>query len=103
VLARQYRLPIERTFTRRGRTIHNKSVEVKIFPVEFPYTRFNVVIGRSVAKRAVERNRLKRMVWSVIQARKKDFPLHDYLFIIRPEIKSKSFDDLMKEFSLLFK
>src|SRR3989338_774098 len=59
------RLPIQKFFKKRAVTRRVRGFAVKQFPAEFDYSRVGVVVSRAVAGKAVQRNRLRRIVLRV--------------------------------------
>ena len=66
-----YRLKSERDFARLARsrkTGYAKSIGVKVRENKLPYSRFGVVVGLKVSKKAVYRNLLKRRLRDIMKA-----------------------------------
>ena len=63
-----------KTLFAKGRSVFSSALGMKIRPNTLPHSRFVVVVGVKVDKRAVVRNRLKRRVRAII---------HEYLGSIR--------------------
>lgn len=84
MFVRQQRLPLTNPF--KATTTHRlPSFTVKHAPNSFSYNRYAVIVGKKVHKRAVQRNRLKRIIISTLQD--KDNTLlkgYDLLFILSP-------------------
>lgn len=60
----------------------------KIAANNLSHNRYGVIISKKVAKLAVDRNRSKRIVRSVIEQENNNLKTgHDYLFIIRRNLK----------------
>jgi len=54
---------------------------IKIFAGDRPVSRFGVIISKAVFKKAVDRNRLKRLIFDFIQKKQSGFKNGDYLII----------------------
>ena len=91
MLAKKFRLPIQ-FFTgkrglaagKRGRLVRTPCFLMKIYPlsVEAPRnSRFGVTVSAKTAKKAVDRNRLKRSVYNFLR-NQRGIPLNDYWITI---------------------
>ncbi len=56
-----------KTLFARGRSVFGSLVGMKMCPNGLPVSRFAVVVGVKTAKSAVDRNRIKRRVRSIVQ------------------------------------
>lgn len=78
MLPAKHRLRLEsdiKALLAKGRSVFSSLVGMKMRPNNLPLSRFAVVVGTKIDKRAVARNRLKRRVRAII---------HEHLGIIRP-------------------
>ncbi|MCX6797321.1 MAG: ribonuclease P protein component [Candidatus Doudnabacteria bacterium] len=66
-------------------------------------SRFTVVVSTKVAKSAVKRNRLKRILREFIRLRLNHFALGDYAIIVRPKAMAIKEQDLLLNFERLLK
>lgn len=88
MLSKRYRLPIQNFVGKRGKLFKTPYFLVKIFVSESPFSRFGVTISAKVAKKATERNKLKRMAYNFIREYYKKIPLGDYwISILSPAAK----------------
>lgn len=103
----KHRLRLEsdiKTLLAKGRSVFSSGVGMKMRANSLPFSRFAVVVGVKIDKRAVVRNRLKRRVRAII---------HEQLGIIRPGFDvcffpkrtaiSLSADELKKEVLAILK
>jgi len=86
MLALKNRVPSSITF-RKCKIIRTKHFILKIKPNDLDYPRFAVVVSKKIAKKAVERNSVKRLVRDCLQKNL----LHkasgyDMLYVIKKEI-----------------
>lgn len=94
MLKRKYRLLV------KTRLINTRIIKSPIFTLKFtknglPYNRFGFVISKNVDKRAVERNRIKRLLRSCIEAIFHTIVSgYDMLFIIHPGAKQQKREDI---------
>lgn len=61
------------------------------------YPRFAVVVSKKIAKKAHDRNLLKRRVLHAIQEQKENFACFDYIFILNSEAKDIQYKDLLQK------
>jgi len=82
--ARLSRAEFSVVFTRPEKRVHIS--ECSIYYASSPTFKASVVVGKKVAKLAVQRNRLRREVYAQIQtALQNDTALHgQYIFILKP-------------------
>lgn len=106
MLAKRYKLNIAEfikkrpTFVKKGPFFAVKTVSNGL-----SYSRFGVVVGKKVDKRATERNKIKRMFYRVIRERNlQNIPGQDMMIVIYPEIKQVPKDDaeqIVREFAFI--
>ena len=104
MLAKRYKLNIEQ-FIQKKPTFVKKGAffSVKVAQNNLSYSRFGVVVGKKVDKRATERNRIKRLFYRIIREQS----LHlivgkDVMVSIFPEIKQFSTEDADKHIRAFF-
>lgn len=68
----------------RGRGFFNPYFTLKYLP-EGDAPRFTVVASTKVSKRAVKRNRLKRIIRQVLRLNLNKLPLGDYVLMLKPK------------------
>lgn len=98
MLAKRYKLNIAE-FIKKRPTFAKKGpfFAVKYMPNGLSYSRFGVVVGKKVDKRATERNRIKRMFYRTLHERNLQIiPGQDVMILIYPEIKQFSREDVAK-------
>ena len=91
MLPKQYRLTKDKDFARvaqQGRAGFGQALIIKWIKNDLPYSRFGIVVSLKIDKRAVTRNRIKRILRAVLKENlleiKKGF---DFLILTKPEIK----------------
>ena len=92
------------TIYRRGRHSSSAFFSLNYLKNYYGHSRFGVVVNKKVAKKAVERNLLKRQLREIIK-KNYDQPIVglDIIITTRPKIKELSFAQLEKELlALLF-
>ena len=101
MLSKKFRLPPRETFT-GARVISTPSLIIKLKSQDLGYSRLGFVISKKVDKRAVVRNKIRRVLSSVIQeegllAEKS----YDMLIIVKKQLGHKSAVEELK--SIAFK
>ena len=103
MLAKKFRLPIQlfagkkslpahayrQAGGRQGKLIKTSCFLLKTYPVSAgsAHSRFGVTVSAKTAKRAVERNRLKRLIYNFVRSQR-DIPLGDYwLTVLAPAVR----------------
>ena len=102
MLAKKYRLPVQIALQKRYRSLKSPYFLVKVLPNEAGYSRFGVVVSKKTAKKAVDRNRLKRAVYDLAGTYKDDISVGDYIISILPPVASLSKEELRSEFLKLY-
>jgi ribonuclease P protein component len=97
MLPRQYRLPANIRLS-NPITYSSPSFHIKFSPNNLDCSRFGFIIGKVVSKKAVERNRARRLVRSCIEERlQKITSGHDMLFLFKKGIIDKDREALTSE------
>jgi len=87
---------IQTAFT-RGRTFFNPFFTVKFFSAAAE-KKFTVVVSTKVSKKAVLRNRLKRIVREYIRKNLANFKTGNYIIITKPKINKLTDAESLAEF-----
>lgn len=98
MLSKQHRLTnsrdIERV-ARRGGSFFTKILGIKHLPNRLAVSRFAVVVGLKVHKKATKRNRSKRQIREALRKHLREVrPGFDVLVLARPEILEKKFQEI---------
>lgn len=97
MLKREFRLPARLKFTRFS-AYRSQSFKLTVSENGLAFSRFGFVIGKRVDKRAVVRNRSKRLLRSCIEELLSRINgSYDMLFIIHKKLTDASHDDIMDE------
>ncbi len=102
MIAKKFKLPIQDFVGQSGKTIRNPHFTLKIFSTKNNFSRFGLVISKKVDASAVKRNKLKRLIFNLIQKISEKLPVNDYLIIISPSIKKISDEQIEHEIRNLF-
>jgi len=97
MLPRPNRLPGYRTsqVLSSKTTLHSPFFGLKVSPSDQPLTRIGFIISSKIAKRAVDRNRLKRLLRKAIRPHLQNLkPKHDLLFLAKHPLKTKTLDQI---------
>ncbi len=102
MLAKQNRLPSSEKFD-NSKSVVTKYFRVRIKPNMLSYNRFGFVVSKKVDKRAVVRNRLKRVLRELAQEYKDIQPGKDMLFIVIKNFYTVSTEEIQKTVSEVLK
>ncbi|HPW34147.1 MAG TPA: ribonuclease P protein component [Candidatus Paceibacterota bacterium] len=104
MLAKKYRLN-KNFFTSKKspqntliRVVTTPIASVKIYKSEKPYSRYAVVIGAKVFKKAVERNRLKRVFYEYIRSKNLWKKTNQDFVIYIKKFKTNLFNEEIKKY-----
>ncbi|MBD3208700.1 MAG: ribonuclease P protein component [Candidatus Nealsonbacteria bacterium] len=109
MLPKKHRLRRQRDFRetlKSGRTLKEKFLILKARNNHLGYSRFGVVVSKKVSKTAVARNRIKRVLRSVIEEEIKEGATAkniDAVLIALPGIKDEEAKEIRNAASDLFK
>ena len=90
---------IEKAFA-RGRTFFSPFFNIK-FLVAPGTPRFTVVVSTKVFKKAVSRNRLKRIIREYLRLNLSKFRRGSYMIMVKPKISKLPEADILKDFAYL--
>lgn len=84
MLAKKYRLPVQSAVGKKGKEMHFPHFLIKIFTSQLPYSRFGVVLKKGIAKKAVDRNRVRRTIFDAIRKTENStaIPNRDIIIIV---------------------
>lgn len=100
MLSREYRLPAT-TKLARANYAKTELFAVKYAPNDLDVSRFAFVVRKSIDKRAIIRNRIRRLFRSCIEELNKDIvPGYDMLFFLEKGIIDKQQDALCKDLQI---
>jgi len=106
MLAKQYRLIKDKDFVRlahRGQAVFCPEMGLKWVKNDLPYSRFGVVVSLKVDKRAVARNRLKRVIRAVLRENFLMFRRgFDFMILTRAEAKGLNYTQIKGKIFRLF-
>lgn len=105
MLKKENRLTKKKDFDevyKKGRGLKADSLFLKIFDNQGNPTKFGIVISKKVSKKAVTRNKIKRVIREIIKNIdfKEGFKI---IIIVYPSIKEKGFNGIKEEINYLFK
>jgi ribonuclease P protein component len=106
MLKRQNRLAKTKdvkTALSRGRSFFNPFFTVKFLKTFRTKPRFTVVVSTKVSKKAVRRNRLKRIIRELIRQNIENFFCGEYVIIVKPKAVTQDEKDLLAGLEKLFK
>ena len=95
MLPKENRLTKKRDFEKvlkRGKGFKQKTLFLKTIENDLPQSRFGIIVSKKTARKAVDRNKIKRqireIIWKNIKKIKKG---HDLVFIAWPLIKNEDY------------
>lgn len=107
MLSKPHRLTSDRDFKRvyrLGRSFFVKELGVKAAKNNLEVSRFGIVVGTKIHKKAVKRNLIKRRLRHIIQ---KNLPLirtgFDVVILTRPEILGLKYKEMAERLETIFK
>ncbi|PIQ67310.1 ribonuclease P protein component [Candidatus Uhrbacteria bacterium CG_4_10_14_0_2_um_filter_41_7] len=100
MLKLENRLKHEKDFDlvyKKGKSVFDKVAGVKFKPNNLEYSRFAIVVGLKVSKKAVERNRIKRQYREIIRLNlDKITPGYDIIVLTSKEVMTANYDGMQK-------
>ena len=100
MLSKKNRLKKNKDFNKifkKGKKINEEVLLLIILKNNLKETKVGVVINKKVSKKAVIRNKIKRRIYNSIRNKLPEIEKgFDFLIIVRPEIKEKSFFEINK-------
>jgi ribonuclease P protein component len=104
MLKRKHRLAkeseVKQTFA-KGRSFFSPYFVIKYGFSSLPHPRFAVIVSTRVSKRAVERNRIKRIVRESLRLSLEDFKPGDYVVIVKIRAAGKTAKELKDDLNRL--
>ena len=87
-----------------GKSSFSATMGIKISRNELKNYRFGIVVSTKVSKKAVERNKIKRQIRTIIKEKQyKTDNNYDIIIITLPTIKGKKYNEIKKDLNHLFK
>ncbi|MFZ4632055.1 MAG: ribonuclease P protein component [Patescibacteria group bacterium] len=107
MLEKNNRICLNKEFDRVFKTGHSfyaKELGIKLVENDREKTRFGILVGLKVSKKAVARNKIKRQIRAIIR---ENIPLikdgKDIIIVTLPEIINSSYESIEKSLRLGFK
>ncbi len=97
MLAKKYRLPVQSVLRVRGTLKRGRYLSLKIMTGALAYSRFGVVIGSSVDKRATARNALRRLLYNALEQRILTQPSVDVVITVHASARSAPEHAILEE------
>lgn len=98
-LRKQLRLKREKDFQRTLKGKVRETRNLRIFSVDnsLEHPRFGIIVSKKVAKKAVKRNRIKRIIREAIRLNMQVFPKKDFVIIVKRDISELKRQDMERE------
>jgi len=100
MLEKKNRICLDKEFDRvfkTGQSFYGKVLGIKMIQNKLPDSRFGLLVGLKVSKKAVIRNKIKRQIRSIIS---QEIPLlksgKDVVIVVFPLILEKNFEEIKK-------
>lgn len=91
-----------KTVLRAGRAFFDPFFTIRLFRTKEPgIVRCTVVVSTKVAKQAVKRNRIKRIIRDFLRRRLTELLVGDYMVIVRPAIAKQEPADIRARLALV--
>lgn len=107
MLPKLFRLTKEKDFNRvykKGKFFAQDFLMCKIAENNFDFSRFGIVVGTKISKRANKRNLIRRRLREAIRLKIKDIKKgFDVVMMVRPEILNKDYREIDKKVTILFR
>ncbi len=98
MLSKRFRIPIQHyvgtNTPRPAKTIRGALFGVRIYRTTLPYARIGVVVSKSVDKRAVVRNHIRRTIIDAAQKQLATLPVADYIIMANVAAGKTTKDEL---------
>lgn len=82
--------------TARGRSFFNPFFVIKLIPNK-EAVRLTIIVSVKVSKKAVDRNRIKRVLREELRKHVDNFKVGDYVFIVKPQAMKIPASELRQE------
>ena len=101
MLPKDYRLRLDKDIKilfSQGKSIFGVITGVKYRPNHLKTSRFAIVIGKKISKKAVVRNRLRRQIRAMLYEELKNFKDgYDLMILVRPNIINKKREEIYND------
>lgn len=102
MLSREYKLKKDNDFKKvfeKGKFCRSGFIKIRFLKNDLEVTRFGLVIGSKISKKAVFRNRIKRRLEEVIRLRLDQIkPSFDIVILFEPEVVDKNYKQIEEVF-----
>lgn len=78
----------------KGKYYGSSFISLKALKNDLEYSRFGVIVGSKISKKAVERNKIKRRIENSIKETKKNI---DIVIMVKPEILKKTYKEIKEQ------
>ncbi|MCH7759115.1 ribonuclease P protein component [Patescibacteria group bacterium] len=107
MLAKQYRLTKDKDFARvakKGQSIFSPELGIKWIKNNLAYSRFGIVVSLRIDKKAVIRNRIKRIFRAILRENLSELKRgFDFLILVRPKLKGMNYHQMEDKLLSLLK
>lgn len=107
MLSRKYKLKKDNDFKRvfkQGKNYQQEFIKIKVLKNNLAYSRFGLIVGLKISKKATQRNRIKRQLEEVIRLKLKQIkPGFDTVVLVNQEIIEKNYQEIEETLINLFR
>jgi len=107
MLPRKYKLKKDNDFKKvfkQGKNYQQEFIKIRVLKNNSAYSRFGLIIGLKISKKAVERNRIKRRLEEIVRLKLKQIkPGFDIVVLVNPEIIERNYQEIEKTLISLLK
>ena len=98
MLPAKHRLTKDKEFNnifKKGKSSYSTTLGIKVVKNNLDYSRFGILVGVKVSKKAIVRNRIKRLIREIIHARLKELKTgYDVVIIAQAQVVDQTKEEI---------
>ena len=107
MLPRKYKLKKDNDFKKvfkQGKNYQGDFIKIKVLKNDLEFSRFGLIVGLKISKKAIERNRIRRRLEEIVRLKLKQIkPGFDIVVLVNQEITEKNYQAIEKTSINLFR
>lgn len=107
MLSRKYKLKKDNDFKKvfkQGKNYQSDFIKIKVLKNDLEFSRFGLIVGLKISKKATQRNRIKRRLEEIVRLKLKQIKSgFDIVVLVNQEITEKNYQAIEKTLISLFK